>query len=195
MVTDEQSPGLQRLLWSTDTELALALVDGHRRIVYLGFDPEESSFPLHVAFPLFLSESLAWLYPRENRFSPSQVIAGTRFTVMVPPHQTEVIVTDPQGGTVAYQADAGRATINRTSQAGFYQYQSGDSLRNFAVNLTSLRESNISVRAVLAPRLTPSRSTRDLGRTAINVWPYFAGLALLALTLEWWLWCGRPSRA
>jgi hypothetical protein len=32
------SPGLQRLIWSADSELALALLDPHKRMVVLGFD-------------------------------------------------------------------------------------------------------------------------------------------------------------
>ena len=66
VVRAEDSPGLQRLFWSEETDLALALLEDDRRVIYLGFDPAASSFPLHAAFPLFLSESLAWLHPRET---------------------------------------------------------------------------------------------------------------------------------
>jgi len=195
VVTSEKTPGLQRLLWSADTDLALTFMDGNRRIVFLGFDPGESSFPVHAAFPLLLSEALAWLHPTENRSSPTQVIAGIPVSIMVPSAQTEIIVTGPQGHSVSYQADGVQAMVEGTSQAGFYHYDIRDQTRFFAVNLTSARESDIRPRAEAVLHRLPAAPTGDLGRIAINLWPYLAGVALLALMLEWWLWCGRHSRA
>ena len=195
VVRAEDSPGLQRLFWSEETDLALALLEDDRRIIYLGFDPAASSFPLHAAFPLFLSESLAWLHPRENRFSQTQLVAGRAFRLRVPGHETQVTVIDPNDNPVTYQADLGQVLVDTTPQAGFYHYRIGETQRYFAVNLTDSRESDIRVRAVFPTGQTRDTFAREPGRVAITVWPYLAGLVLLMLTLEWWLWCGRRTDA
>jgi len=44
-------PGLQRLFWSRETDLALALLDDGLKLVYLGFDLARSNFLLQAAFP------------------------------------------------------------------------------------------------------------------------------------------------
>ena len=44
------SAGTQRLFWSADSELALALLDEHKRVVVLGFDINRSNFALQAAF-------------------------------------------------------------------------------------------------------------------------------------------------
>ena len=191
--TIRETPGMQRLFWSADTDLALALIEGDRRVIYLGFDPGMSSFPLHAAFPIFLSESLAWLHPRGNRFSRTQATAGVPFTLPVPVNQTQVVVTDPADNSMTYRADNGRATIDSTSQAGFYRYEIGAVSRYFAVNLTDSRESNITARAVIPEVPATDALIREPGRVAITLWPYLAGLALLVLSLEWLFWCGRRS--
>ena len=194
VVINHERLGLQRLFWSVETDLALALLDDDRRVIYLGFDPGASSFPLHAAFPLFLSESLAWLHPRENRFSRTQLVAGAPFKLRVPAEQPRINVTDPSGETLAYQTANGQVTIETASQAGFYHYLVGETPHYFAVNLTDSRESDIRTRAVLPRDQSASVRIVEPGRVVNTVWPYLAGLVVLMLTLEWWLWCGETHR-
>ena len=195
VVQTTESSGLQRLFWSAETDLALALIDDHRRVIYLGFNPAASSFPLHAAFPLFLSESLAWLHPRENRFSRTQVSAGVPFTLQVPVDMEEVRIIDPSGDETNYRADNGLVAIEHTSQRGFYQYEVAGVSQYFAVNLTSSGESDISARAIIPQPPQDNLFNDEGGRVASAVWSYLAGFALLALLLEWWFWCGRRTNA
>jgi len=52
------SAGTQRLFWSADSELALALLDEHKRVIVLGFDINRSNFALQAACSM---NTNAWL--------------------------------------------------------------------------------------------------------------------------------------
>jgi hypothetical protein len=192
---ERETPGLQRLFWSAETELALALLQDDVRLVYLGFDLSRSNLPLQAAFPLLVRRSLSWLRPRETRFTSTQIPAGEPFSIDVPANQADVIVRTPAGDGLIFELGGAPLEFEATSEAGIYRYTAGAVHRYIAVNLTDEDESNINARASLvsaepSPALAPEES-----QVALAFWPYLAGLALLALGLEWVVWCTRPSRA
>lgn len=186
--------GLQRLFWSRDTDLALALLEPQRRVVYLGFDLSRSTLPLRAAFPLLMSQAVAWLRPRDGAAAPTQIAAGERWVIRAPAGHEEVILRLPSGvGRVLPLAD-GVLEIDDTSRAGIYAYTVGQVARHFAVNVTDARESDVSRRA--APPSRPAVRAASAQATVVRpLWPYLAMLALALLALEWGVWCLRTGRA
>ena len=201
VVIDSESPGLQRLFWSKETALALALLQDERRLVYLGFDLMQSNFPLQAAFPLFISQSLSWLYPRAHRFASTQLAAGEAFPIKVPATATSVIIGTPSGTGLILKIDPDNPSplrFDATSEAGIYQYRVAGIERYFAVNLSDERESDIRPRAVLPERQAGADETgaeATKAQVVIALWPYLLGAALVLLTLEWCLWCARRGSA
>jgi hypothetical protein len=196
-----ETPGLQRLFWSRDTDLALALLQDDIRLVYLGFDLAQSNFPLQAAFPLFISQSLAWLNPRAagaGNPAVTQLAAGAVFAIEVPLTPASVIVGTPSGEGLIYQIDKDKPPtllFDATSEAGIYRYQVEGIERYFAVNLTDEHESDISPRAVF-PQTGPAQTdSAASAQVTLALWPYLSGVALLLLTLEWGLWCLRRGSA
>src|SRR5690606_3781173 len=118
----EPPPGLQRLFWAKETNLALALLDPSRRIVYLGFDLARSNFPRQAAFPLFVSQSLEWLRPRTPRFVSTHTPAGETHAFHVPAAQREVQVRTPSGEITTVVVQRGAVRFEATAQAGIYRY-------------------------------------------------------------------------
>ena len=199
VVIDDDAPGVQRLFWSGETELALALIADDVRAVFLGFDLARSSFPLHAAFPLFVKQSLAWLRPRGSRFSSTQSPAGEPYSLQVPAKQTELIVRTPSRDGSVYDVDDGVVRLDATSQSGIYRYTLehtfGDVHRYFAVNLTDERESDLAPRAELSGERSAVAEPHAKGQVTIALWPYLAAIAMALLTLEWCLWGGRRRGA
>ena len=190
-----ETPGLQRLFWSEETDLALAFLGDGLRAVYLGFDLSRSNFPLQAAFPLFIQHSLAWLRPRGSRFASTQIAAGETYAIEVPSGQAELIMRTPSGDGFIYEVDGDSLLFDATATSGIYRYTVGDVHRYFAVNLTDARESDINARARLPGTETlPARATAQ-SQLAIALWPYLAGMALVVLALEWCVWCARRGRA
>ena len=176
-------PGLQRLFWAGDTELALAYLEQDRRLVYLGFDVAESTFPLQASFPLFLQESLGWLGPRMNRYERTQVAAGEPVSFVLPPGGGDVSVETPDG-QIALGFQTGSVLFEQTETAGIYRYEVGGRSQHFAVNLTDEHESYLVSRAPEASTTSKEPEPRQSGRVGIALWPYLCMLVLVLLMSE-----------
>ena len=190
--------GVQRLFWSTDTELALALLDERTRIVLLAFDIAQSNFAIQAAFPLFISRTLDWLRPQGIDRTRTQIKAGEPYAIQTADTNRELIVRTPQGDGEAYRIENGELLYENTSTAGIYRYSVNDVARYFAVNLTDKSESNITPRAVelinsgaaeTGSNEASPLSARKLAQTIKTLWPQFTAVLLLLLIAEWLLWC------
>ncbi len=188
-------PGLQRLFWSGQTDLALALLDEGRRIVYLGFDLGRSNFPLQAAFPLFVSQSLEWLHPRGLGFVSTHTPAGEAHVLHLPASEHEVQVRTPSGEVAKVAVKDGAARFEATAEAGIYRYGAENAQRFFAVSLADAGESNVDRRYVARDRSEARTAAGPRAESLLPLWPYLLALALVLLGLEWWVWSGSRARA
>jgi hypothetical protein len=195
VVIDKPVPGLQRLFWSPETDLALALLDDDVKLVYLGFDLAQSNFPLQAAFPLFVSRSLEWLRPQGDGFVSTHVAAGSTQTILLPASETRVIMRMPSGKSATLEATGGSALFDATAEAGIYRYTVGDVARYFAVTLTDARESDINNRWAPTGRREDVRPASSGAQALVPLWPQLLVLALLLLALEWCVWAGSRNHA
>ncbi|MGH8620916.1 MAG: VWA domain-containing protein [Burkholderiales bacterium] len=191
----ERVAGLQRLFWSRETDLALALLDGGVKLVYLGFDLARSNFPLQAAFPLFFSQSLAWLRPRGDGFVSAHLAAGSTHRIQAPAGGAQVIVRMPSGNSATLAVKDGSASFDATADAGIYQYTVGEVARYFAVTLADARESDVNSRWTPRERREETRPAGAGAQALAPLWPWLLALALVLLTLEWCVWTGRRGNA
>lgn len=188
VVIDKPVAGLQRLFWSAETELALALLDERLKVVYLGFDLARSSFPLQAAFPLFVSRSLEWLRPRGDGFTSTHIPAGSTQTILLPARETQVTMRAPSGKSETLEATGSSLPFEATTDAGIYTYTVGEVTRYFAVSLTDARESDVK------RRWAPGEQSEDIqpastgAQALVPLWPQLLVLALMLLALEWLVW-------
>jgi len=195
IVVRERVPGLQRLFWSRETDLALALLDDGVKLVYLGFDLAGSNFPRQAAFPLFMNQSMEWLRPRgEDRLS-NHTAAGSTHSIRVPAGETQVIVRTPSGNTDTLEVKGGSAAFDATAEAGIYRYTVGDAARYFAVSLTDARESDVNRRLASGEQRKQAEPASHGAQALVPLWPYLLVLALVLLALEWFVWSGSRSSA
>lgn len=195
VVIDKPVPGLQRLFWSPETDLALALLDDGLKLVYLGFDLARSNFPLQAAFPLFFSQSLEWLRTQGDGFVSTHIAAGSTQTIPLPRSETRVIVRMPSGKSATLEAKGGSALFEATADAGIYRYSVGEVARYFAVTLTDARESDVNSRWAPGKRREEIRPASSGAQALVPLWPPLLVLALMLLALEWSVWTGSRNYA
>jgi hypothetical protein len=188
IVVRAPSKGLQRLFWSPETDLALALIEDDVKLVYLGFDLARSSFPLQAAFPMFMSQSLEWLRPRGDGLASAHTAAGSTQAIHLPAGESRVTVRGPSGAVQTLESRDGTAHFDATGQAGIYRYAAGGAERYFAVSLTDGEESDVNRRWRPAGRQVEARPAGGGGQSLVPLWPWLLAAALLLLTLEWLVW-------
>ena len=195
VVIDKPAPGLQRLIWSKETDLALALLDDGRKLVYLGFDLARSNFPLQAAFPLFFSRSLEWLHPRGDGFVSTHIAAGSTQTITLPASETRVVMRTPSGRSEIREAEGNPLLFDATADAGIYEYAVGEVVRNFAVSLTDARESDVNNRWTPTERREETRPAGNAAQALAPLWPQLLVLVLVFLALEWLVWTRSRGNA
>jgi hypothetical protein len=195
VVVDPRAFGLQRLFWSKETDLALALIDEHRKLVYLGFDLAGSNFPRQAAFPLFISQSLEWLRPRDGERVSNHVEAGSTISLYVPAGATQATVHAPSGKAETLQARDGAVLFDATAAAGIYRYSAGETTRYFAVSLADSHESDVNRRWTPGSRRQQAKTAGNDAPSLIPLWPYLLMFAMVLLALEWLVWAGSRSSA
>jgi hypothetical protein len=195
VVVRERVPGLQRLFWSRETDLALALLDDGLKLVYLGFDLAGSNFPRQAAFPLFISQSMEWLRPRGDGRVSHHTAAGSTHSIRMPAGQTQVTVRTPSGNTETLDVKGGSAAFDATAEAGIYRYAVGDAARYFAVSLADARESDVNRRWASGERRKQAEPAGHGAQALVPLWPYLLAFALVLLALEWLVWSRSRSSA
>ena len=159
---------------------------GRMRSEFVGFALNESMFPLRVAFPIFISNSVRWLGTGQDDSEQGQIHTGDAYKIPAPP-KLKVTVTKPDGSKQEITSDEqGRATFAGTDQTGLYTATGKDFSYDFAANLASSTESDITPRRSLTiadnPQAAAGRKVRDIHQLL----PMLALLALLVLCIEWW---------
>jgi Ca-activated chloride channel family protein len=171
--------------------LLYALEETDRKAVFIGFDLFKTDFPLRVAFPVILSNSLRWLHPAGLDQASLQLAAGQPILLPVEHGVNTVTVTTPRGRAVKAQVTRGVVSFTETDEVGVYTVSTAKGDLRIAVNLMDADESNVSPRPlpttnVAAPAASPVPIQREL-------WPFFVALAAVLLTLEGVLYWRRQT--
>jgi uncharacterized membrane protein len=172
--------------------LLYALEEPERRALFVGFDLFKTDFPLRVAFPLILSNTLRWLHPAGLDQSSLQLASGQPILLPVEHGVSSVSVTTPGGRTVKAVVTRGVASFSETDEVGVYTVATSKGQTRIAVNLADAEESNLSPRAqVAAAAATPDTSAPVPVQR--ELWQIFVVLALVLLVVEGMLYWRRQS--
>ncbi|MFQ5593429.1 MAG: hypothetical protein ACE5HA_04705, partial [Anaerolineae bacterium] len=166
-------------------------VDG-RRVVVLAFDLRNSDLVLRPAFPLLMSNLIAYLAPGARGLVPAQVQAGEPVAISVPPEVDAVSLTYPDGQRVSLVPERSRLTVADTKELGVYQIALASQSEiieqsAFAVNLFSPAESAIAPRATLPIAGSTGGQAGEIARSQgrRELWRPLAFIALVVLLIEW----------
>lgn len=199
------SPWATPLIDAASSPLALAGDWNHQRLVWLGFDLLQSTWPLRVSFPIFIANTIEWLNPASAL--PSSVRAGDPIhlalpqpvqgtTTNLPSTAASVLeVTGPDGSRHRLEARAGEREwiFGATDHRGVYRFADGRRTLLHAVNLLDPLESDLSPRSELRlGKHAGIQATVDQ-KTNRALWRWFAAAALAVLSLEWWYFHRRTA--
>jgi Ca-activated chloride channel family protein len=187
----DPGPGFSILAASGTSPLVLSWDHSGVKALLLAFDPRASDFPLRPAFPVLLANALSWFYPTWLQAQADQVQAGDP-RLLPAEGAAGVDVVKPDGQRETLAAGGPSAAFFDTDETGFYRVDAAGTTREFAVNLSSDTETDIT------PRFSaPTAGPQGAGRTSVPspIWPVIAAAALALLLLEWLAWAWRPGRS
>jgi Ca-activated chloride channel homolog len=190
--------GAINLISTANSTLLADVSRGGHPVAICTFDLADSNWPLHLSFPLFVQNLLAWL-PRSGAASEMSVQAGTPLELMGTPEESTVRVELPDGSSQELSLDPTRPVLfGNTEQTGPYQVihaavNEGDEplIEYHAVNLLDQNESAIAP----AKELRLGRGTAQAleGNIQFNreFWRALLAAALVVLLVEWWIYSRR----
>src|SRR5262249_36983368 len=171
--------------------LVYALEEPDRKALFVGFDLFKTDFPLRIAFPLVLSNTLRWLHPAGLAQSSFQFTTGQPILLPSPHAVSTVTVTVRSGRTVRGCVTRGAISFTETVEADTYSLATARGEARGAVNLMNAEESN------LAPHPLPTPPADGPAAPPVPVqrelWPLFVMLAVILLAGEGLLYWRRPN--
>jgi Ca-activated chloride channel homolog len=170
------------------------LIQGRRagvKFVALGFDVRESDFPLRIAWPLFLLNTINDFVEEDVGYI-SSFRTGTVWSIPASSAPESATLELPDGTKRSVPIKDGRAVF-LGQEAGFYKITTGSAQAGgaedttmFAANLADPQESAIAPREKLE---VDGRAAGEVGEFKIGVrremWVYLLLAVLLVTTLEW----------
>ncbi|MEC7846600.1 MAG: VWA domain-containing protein [Gemmatimonadota bacterium] len=149
------------------------------RIVRVSFALEDSNFPLHPGFPIFLTNTLGWLMDEQ--------VALARAPGQIEVPLAMAAVTDLEGSDVATWSLSNR-TVFMADQPGLYTVAQADRRLRVAVNLASTARTSVNDSGFTSDEITSAASTvladTEAGPNE-ELWMAFLLLALFLVVVEW----------
>jgi hypothetical protein len=183
------------LVQSQQRPLIVAGERDHRRVVWMGFDPLRSTWPLRISFPIFVANAVEWLNPSasatgELGLHPGQVL---RHTLREPASTVEILTPGGARETVSAESGAREVLYGATGRHGVYRLRAGTNQVTFCVNLLDAAETDTTPRNELPLGKYAGTQASTLQASSRELWRWFAAAALGVLLLEWWYYHHRTA--
>ena len=162
-----------------------------RNFVQLSFSLLESDFPLRVGFPIFVANCLDYLVPAKGAAAGESIRTGRPMHIDVPPDVAEVTVTSPDNHRQTLKVAQSPVIYDGTDRVGVYTASGKNFKKEFACNLSSVRESSLSPRDVLTVGKKKFASTGKSVRTNKEYYIWLLLAVLGVLTFEWYAYHRR----
>ena len=183
------------LVESPTTPLVVAGELYRRKVVWVGFDILQSTWPLRISFPIFVANAIEWLNPSASRNAELMVRAGEpfRFPIEQSISKAELTTSDGQRRTLAVEPGARELIIGETHRQGVYKLSAGTNEATFCVNLLDPAESNLTPREELPFGKYSKVTATAVKRANVELWRWLAAAALVFLLFEWWFYHKRTA--
>lgn len=182
------------LVEAPQSPLVVAGELGRQRIVWVGFDTLQSTWPLRVSFPIFVANAIDYLNPATARSDLLQVRPGDAFRMPLAAPIADATVTGPDG--TARPAPVTPQSLEfvwgDTSVQGVYKARLGTNEVTFAANLLDAAESDIRPRETLEIGRFTQVTATSRKEANLEHWRWFALAALAVMLGEWW-WFHRRT--
>lgn len=157
-----------------------------------------TDWPIKRSFPVFVFNSLEYLGGAVSSAGSRTVKPGQPAFLSLANRFDEVQISTPSGKKVTLERGGQPQLIyTQTDELGFYQAKPPNAerlLQLFTVNLFSEQESNIAAAPEVligAQSIAANQSQKDIVR--IEYWRWLLALALVVLSVEWYLYNRRVA--
>ncbi len=183
------------LVDSPQTSLLLAGELQNQRIVWIGFDTLQSTWPLRISFPIFVANAVDWLNPASEKASQLTVKAGDPFHLRISKNISSAEITLPDGSTRIRAIDPNKQELlfGDTQKQGIYKMKAGTNTIVFCVNLLDAPETDITPRSEIRFGQYAKVTSSTTRQASLEVWRWFALTALFVLLFEWWYYHRRTA--
>lgn len=183
------------ILESPQTPLIIAGEIGRQRVVWIGFDSLQSTWPLRISFPIFIANAVEWLNPASVQASQMNIKAGMPFRLGLTEELPSVEITMPNGTTQARAIDKTRRELvfGDTIKQGVYSVKAGTNQFRFAVNLLDAAESDTAPRPEVQFGEFARAAASATRQASLEFWRWIALAALLICLFEWWWYHKRTA--
>ncbi|HSH92993.1 MAG TPA: VWA domain-containing protein [Roseimicrobium sp.] len=183
------------IMESTATPLIFSGETDRARVVWIGFDTLQSTWPLRLSFPIFMANAIDWLNPSTADAARLSLHTGQPLRIPLPAGITNATVILPDGKqfTLPTSSAGNELVFSDTSNQGLYKVLAGSNELAVAVNLLDADESNIRPKDALSISRYEQVAAKPLRRANLEIWRWFAALALALLMLEWWYFHRRTA--
>lgn len=194
-----ESTAIKRPSWAvslvegSQTPLIVAGELARQRIVWVGFDTLQSTWPLRVSFPIFIANAVEWLNPQAANSAQLTVRAGDPFRLSLPEVMAQAEITLPGGEvkTMNLATNAREVVFAETARLGVYRLKAGPVQSVFCVNLMDTAESDTTPREELKLGKFATVEATTVRRANAELWRWLAAGALIVLMFEWWYYHRR----
>jgi len=173
--------------------LVLAFERGRQKLVYVGFDPQDSDIVFRSSFPLVVDNCVRWFMQDEALGFQRPVRPGEPKDIALESDADSALVYLDVQNPVSLPAGDTRVRVGAVQEPGIYLYEDGGRLRAFAVNLSSALESDVATQESLGVG-ERTMSVDELSAAPMSdrrLWPYLAFLVPFLLVLEAFLYHRR----
>ena len=183
------------LVEAPNAPLILAGELERRRLIWIGFDTLQSTWPLRISFPIFMANAVEWLNPARARAAERLVRTGDaiRIPLAEPVPSASVQLPDGASRELSFDADSRELVFGDTRHQGVYQVRAGTNQTTVCVNLLDAAETDTTPRSEL--RLGTYARVQAASSQVGNreLWRGLAGIALAVLLFEWWFYHKRTA--
>ena len=188
------APWMQPLVESEGGPLLLIGERGGYRLAIISFDLHDSDLPLQVAFPILISNLTNWLAPGRAFDSANGLRPGDPVPLTPSATTTHIRIVSPDGTEERLEVGGKQLLYSDTTRSGLYQVQVEDNAGirpagAFAINLFSTSESTIMPAETIRLGIQTTASNENENNVGQwELWVWLAGVALLILLIEWWVY-------
>jgi len=183
------------LVESPQTPLVVAGEINRQRVVWIGFDPLQSTWPLRISFPIFVANAVDWLNPGSANNNQLLVQPGNafRWSMLQPERNAQLTTPDGKTRSIAVDPATHELVVNDTSKQGAYHLKFGTNDVTFCVNLLDAAESAIAPREDLPIGRYGNIAASTVKRASMELWRWIAAAGLAVLLFEWWWYHKRTA--
>ena len=181
---------------SSQTPLVIAGEINRKRVVWVGFDTMQSTWPLRISFPIFIQNALEWMNPASGSASQLTIKTGEpfRFAVADGVNTAQIITPDGSVKNISLEPKTRELVFGDTTKQGIYNLRAGTNDLSFCVNLMDAAESDIRPREELPlGKFGAGVAATKLQRANTELWRWIALAGLCVLLFEWWWYHKRTA--